>query len=183
MIEDVVAVRHHRDAALDEADVDHLVLQIVGTLGEARDVVTWPSVTAEDNGSRWCVEAIGERREDRSMLHQDCSDPHTVLVERRDLDRLHDGCGSRYRRATCLDREIDVGSVVVVSHTDLMDEQLGGEVGARFVGDAHVDVVRKGLQQLLRQRANAWRRRVWKQHRHHAVGGKGVIGSPASPGP
>ena len=103
------------------------------------------------------------------MLHQDRRDPHAVVVERVDLDGLHQRCGRGDRCPAGDDTEIDVGPIVVVGNADLVHEDVGGEVAAAFVGDAHVDVVCEGLEQLLCQQPNARRRRVGKEHRHDSI--------------
>ncbi len=69
-------------------------------------------------------------------------------------------------------RQVDVGHIVVVSDADLVGEDVGRHVLARFVGDADVDVVGECFEQLLCEDANAGRRRVRKQDRSDPSGRK-----------
>ena len=70
-------------------DVDHLVNEVVGTLGKANEVVARPGVAAEHRRPDGSVEAIRKGGKHRRMLDQDGSDADTVVVEWVDLDGIH----------------------------------------------------------------------------------------------
>ena len=153
-----VAVREVANLLGHPLEVDGLVDQDIGAGRQPSDVVAGAGVAGEHHRSTGRVEAVGERREDRSVLHEDGGDPNAVLVLRQDLHGIHRGSGG-CRRLTAGDHpEVDVGRRPVSRHADLTNGDAIREVLPSFGGDADVDVVRVSSELVLHHRGRPRRR-------------------------
>ncbi len=146
MIDDRLTVGQPVEQLLHPLQVDHFVNENVGSTCQAHDVLARPSVTREHDRAGGRVEAVGESREGRRMLHEHGRHTHAVVVLRIHHDRFHLGRGRLRARAARHHTKIDVGSIAVASDTELVHVDELSDVGAILVGDAQVDVVRERIQ-------------------------------------
>ena len=89
--------------------------------------------------------------------------------ERSDLEPIVTAAARLRRTLTAISEAEEL--ISNSSDADLVDEDLLRHIAATLVGDAHIDVVRKCLEQLLGHPTNPRRRRIREQHRHHTIGG------------
>ena len=169
---------------LEEAvDVDDLVDEDVGTVGQTDDVVARPGVAGEGDRTVRCVEAEPEGGEHRSVLHERRAHADPAVVLGVDHDRVHRRGRGSGRAGVGHDAEVDVGRVAVATHADLVHAERVGDVVAALVGDSQIDVVGERPQQMVHRPTDAG---CWLvAERQRAIGRRGNvgIGSPAGPGP